>query len=79
MRKTTRKATDYLSAGDWVRVPDSIPAPILYSAETPNGATVREGQIEERFVTGGVSVRFGSKTWDYSNREALQFSRIHPF
>ena len=79
MSKTTRKATDYLSAGDWVRVPDSIPAPILYSTETPNGATVREGQVEDRFVQGGVSVRFGSKTWDYSNKEALQFSRIHPF
>lgn len=72
-----RKATDYLAVGDVVSVPTSISAPIIYSEKHPNGATVRVGRVCELLIGGGVCVDFGGKSWDYSNREALQFSRIH--
>lgn len=80
MKAAARKATDYLQVGQMVRVPDHIPAPILYSAKNPNGATERIGIVIERFTQGGVAVEFGStspKCWDYSNKEALQFCKVY--
>jgi hypothetical protein len=74
---TKRLATDYLSIGDLVLVPDHIAAPIVYSQDHPNGETVRIGQVSALLERGMVAVTFGPKTWDYSNREALQFSRVH--
>lgn len=77
--KSQRKASDYLEIGQLVHVPDHILVPTLYSAEYPYGHSERFGIVVERFVSGGVAVEFGStypKTFDYSNREALQFCRV---
>ena len=76
MARITRKATDYLSVGDMVVVPAHIPAPVIYTEKHQNGVVVRTGKVAEKLSSGGVSVEFGGKTWDYSNREALQFSRV---
>lgn len=76
MKKAIIKATDYLSIGDLVVVPENISAPIIYSPIHPNGAVVRVGRVVERLTNGGVCVDLGGKSWDYSNREALQFSRV---
>jgi len=75
--KTVRKATDYLVVGQFVSIPESLPAPIIYSAECPNGKTVRIGKVVERMVSGGVAVDIQGKVWDYSNKESLQFSRVY--
>ena len=75
MTRIKRKATDYLSVGDMVVVPAHITAPVIYTEKHQNGITVRTGKVAEKLSSGGVSVEFGGKTWDYSNRESLQFSR----
>lgn len=77
MKAAKRLATQYLKVGDLVVVPNSIPAPVVYSAECPNGKTVRQGRVAELLNGGAVAVEFGGKVWDYSNREALQFSRVY--
>jgi len=77
MKKQTRLATNYLTVGDMVRIPASLPAPVVYTSANPNGVTVREGKIAEKLNAGAVSVNLGGKIWDYSNREALQFQRVH--
>ncbi len=80
MKAATRKATDYLQVGQMVRVPDHIAAPILYSEKNPNGVTERVGVVVELLNQGGVAVEFGAtfpKTWDYSNKEALQFCKVY--
>ena len=76
-RTENRKATDYLAIGQFVVVPDSVVAPIVYSVKHPAGHTVRIGRVCELLTNGGVSVDFSGKTWDYSNKEALQFSRVY--
>lgn len=79
-RRKLRKATDYLQVGQMISVPEHISAPILYSGKYPGGKTERIGIVVERFASGGVAVEFGSiytKTWDYSNREALQFCKVY--
>lgn len=76
MAKTIqRKATDYLNIGDKVRIPEKLAAPVVY--DVPNGRTVREGVIVEKLLGGGVCVNLGGKCWDYSNKEALTFSRYY--
>ena len=77
MKLAKRLATDYLQVGDLVIVPDSRPAPVVYSAECPNGKTVRQGRVAELLNGGMIAVDLGGKVWDYSNREALQFSRVY--
>jgi hypothetical protein len=72
-----RKAADYLNVGQLVSIPESIPAPVVYSADCPNGKTVRVGKVVERMVSGGVAVDLQGKVWDYSNKEALQFSKVY--
>ena len=76
-KRPKRLATDYLQVGQLVSVPTSIPAPIVYSVEHPNGVTVRVGKVAELLNGGAVAVEFSGKVWDYSNREALQFSRVY--
>jgi hypothetical protein len=77
MAKPKRLATDYLSIGDMVVVPKTVARPIIYTADAPNGKTVDTGRIVEKLNAGAVAVDFCGKVWDYSNREALQFSRVH--
>lgn len=77
MTKAKRFATDYLQVGQLVRIPANLPAPVVYTAEAPNGVTVRQGSVAELLNAGAVSVNLGGKVWDYSNREALQFQRVY--
>ena len=77
MKKIQRRATDYLTVGQLVNIPDHLSAPIVYSAETPNGRTVRQGAVCELLAGGAVAVNLDGKIWDYSNREALQFQRVY--
>jgi hypothetical protein len=77
MRETIkRRATDYLQVGDVVTIPEDIPCPIIYTEECPYGKTVRSGRIHEKLAHGALSVEFPTmKFWDFSNKEALRFSR----
>lgn len=76
-KQAKRLATDYLQVGQMVSVPNHIPAPIVYTADAPSGKTVRTGVVVELLKSGAVAVDLGGKKWDYSNKEALQFSRVY--